>query len=188
MNYYDYIRCNIFVEKIMDNEFVTIAAFDNPLEANILKSKLESEGIECFLPDENIISVNMLYSTAVGNIKVQVQKKHLKNAKEILTRDEGGLRSKTTDSESSIEALTRCPNCNSFHLEEYIIKKKYPWISILFLGFPVIFTSKKWKCGECNTVWSEKIPITVQIVRAVFACIVLVFFAVFIATIIYSFK
>lgn len=57
----------------MDN-FITVASFTYPHEAAVLKGRLESEGIECFLRDELTVQVYNFYSNALGGVKLQVHK------------------------------------------------------------------------------------------------------------------
>ena len=47
----------------------TLKIFENPIDAHLLKTKLESEGIDCYLIDENTVSVMPLYNITVGGIK-----------------------------------------------------------------------------------------------------------------------
>src|SRR5689334_13746716 len=54
--------------------FVTVASFTYPHEAAVLKGRLESEGIECFLRDELTVQVYNFYSNALGGVKLQVHK------------------------------------------------------------------------------------------------------------------
>lgn len=51
-------------------ELITIATFDNAPQAYLVKARLESEGIVCFLTDEHISS--LLPSGPFGGIKLQV--------------------------------------------------------------------------------------------------------------------
>lgn len=53
--------------------FVTLKVFQNSIDAHLLKTQLESEGIECFIFDEQMVTMNMLYSNAVGGIKLKIQ-------------------------------------------------------------------------------------------------------------------
>ena len=53
--------------------FVTIAAYDTPVKASILASRLEAEGIECFLEDAETIAIHGLLAPAIGGVKVQVR-------------------------------------------------------------------------------------------------------------------
>jgi hypothetical protein len=61
-------------------KLVTIKTFTNSFEANITKGRLESEGIKCFLKNEKIINTDLLLSSAIGGIKLQVKEKDVKNA------------------------------------------------------------------------------------------------------------
>ena len=54
--------------------FITVATFTYPHEAAILKGRLESEGIECFLRDELTVQVYNFYSNAIGGVKLQVRR------------------------------------------------------------------------------------------------------------------
>ena len=65
--------------------FVTIRTFDHAMDAHLLKSKLESEGVECFLFDENTVSINPLYGIATGGIKLRVIEEDAERAMAILS-------------------------------------------------------------------------------------------------------
>lgn len=66
------------------NNIITIATYDNPLTANLMKAKLKDAGIESFLANENIIGIQPLYSNAVGGIKLQVLESDATDAMDIL--------------------------------------------------------------------------------------------------------
>ena len=51
---------------------ITVKIFDNAFEAHLLKTKLENEGIPCYLFDENIVGLNPFYNFAVGGIKLKI--------------------------------------------------------------------------------------------------------------------
>ena len=53
-------------------EWVTIAQFNNASDSYVLKSRLEAEGITCFLKDENISNVLPMGSLSFGGVKLQV--------------------------------------------------------------------------------------------------------------------
>jgi hypothetical protein len=66
---------------------VTIARYDTMPEAHIALGRLEAEGIEAWLADENLVQTDWLYSIAVGGIKLQVRSEDAGRASEILTAD-----------------------------------------------------------------------------------------------------
>ena len=75
-------------------ERVTIAQFDDPHRGYILKSKLESEGIKCYLKDENVTNIMPMASLSFGGVKVQVSLQDSFRALEIYYQssdDVGGI-------------------------------------------------------------------------------------------------
>lgn len=66
------------------NDWVTIITFTYPPQAVVLKGRLESEGIECYLKDELTAQVNPFYSNAVGGVKLQVRQEDMDSAITIL--------------------------------------------------------------------------------------------------------
>lgn len=59
---------------------ITIKTYRDVPEANVDKGYLESQGIECYLKNEEIVAANWLYSQAVGGIELQVAEKNVKQA------------------------------------------------------------------------------------------------------------
>ena len=64
--------------------FITIATFSYPSELTVVKSKLESEGITCFVKDELTVQTYGLYSNAIGGIKLQVLQQDAEKALTLL--------------------------------------------------------------------------------------------------------
>ena len=63
-----------------ENEItITLQIFDNFVEANSAKNKLEEHGIESFLEDENVVGLNPL-----GGIQLKIFEKDMEHAQEIL--------------------------------------------------------------------------------------------------------
>ena len=55
-----------------ENKFTKIATFSYSSEAAILKGKLESEGIEVFMFDNNTVDTDPMISNAIGGVKLFV--------------------------------------------------------------------------------------------------------------------
>ncbi len=66
------------------NDFVTIMTFSHSIEITVLRSRLEADGIECFLKDEYTVDAHPFYSNAIGGVKLQVREKDVLKATEIL--------------------------------------------------------------------------------------------------------
>jgi hypothetical protein len=50
----------------------TLASFNQPMDAHLLRARLEGSGIAAYLRDENMITLDWLSANAVGGIKVDV--------------------------------------------------------------------------------------------------------------------
>jgi len=68
-------------------DFVTVATFDFMPDAYIAMGRLLTDGIECHLADEYLVQTDLLYSMAVGGIKLQVSPADVERALGILETD-----------------------------------------------------------------------------------------------------
>jgi predicted RNA-binding Zn-ribbon protein involved in translation (DUF1610 family) len=131
----------------MRNSLIEIANYQFSSEAYLFKGKLESEGIEVFLQNENTINTDPLLSTALGGVKLFVNSEDVLQSKQILDAiPEYSLNDKG-------ELLT-CPNCGSqkIYMTTTIkdIKSFLAFIyGLLTLSMP-LFSKQKYKCESCN--------------------------------------
>ncbi|WP_282629516.1 putative signal transducing protein [Empedobacter sedimenti] len=73
-------------------ELITLKTFESPIEAHILRSKLESENIEAFIFDELSVGINFYLSNAMGGVKVKIRKEDSERALNVLKEiEENGL-------------------------------------------------------------------------------------------------
>lgn len=66
------------------DRLVKLAVFNMPFEADFAKSRLDSAGIESFLFDKEIVTMNNFLANAVAGIKLMVKAEDYEQAKEIL--------------------------------------------------------------------------------------------------------
>lgn len=146
----------------MAERLVTIATFNEPTEAHILKGRLESEGILCFLGDEHIIGAQPFYSAAVGGVKLRVTENDVEEARAILDHIRQGDNQFDYDTielappmQEHAQAVT-CPRCGSDNVSEEKYNKTVFSLSYLLLGFPLPFLSRKFTCYNCGNTWKRK--------------------------------
>lgn len=118
-------------------EFYTVASSTYPADIQILKGKLESEGITVFLRDENTINTDPLISDAIGGVKLQV---YLEDKEEAIALYKE-LKSYVADEEGN---LINCPNCGKPQLEVVYLRA-----NLLYKLFP-FFEPKKYRCDNCK--------------------------------------
>jgi hypothetical protein len=128
---------------------ITIKRFDNAVEAYLLKSRLQNEGIPAFIVDENIVTLMPLYSNLVGGVKLCVSELDVEIATKVLCEiDRAGF---TDESGNRIS----CPRCNStsfYHGFKTIgsVKGIVAYMVFLFFGvYPLHYDSVK-RCKECE--------------------------------------
>lgn len=141
-----------------EEELITVANFSHPTEADPVIAWLESEGIECFLTNEHTVTMNWLWSNAIGGVGVRVKAADVERANEILqvalNPNTIGGRSTPADSEtdqgSDDSSEIRCPQCGSENVYYEKFSRRLVFASWALLGVPLPFFKKKWKCWECE--------------------------------------
>jgi len=73
-----------------EDDLVTIACFGTALEAHLARTKLESQGIESYVADENMISLCPTYDVGLGGVKLKTKKSETGLALKILNDAEKG--------------------------------------------------------------------------------------------------
>lgn len=133
---------------------ITVKTFDNIIDAYILKNRLETDNIECFIQDENTVSIDPLLSNAVGGIKLKVQEKDYAKAFEIIQE----LENKPFEDRDG--NIIVCPNCGSNQLYKDFnsIQDFKSLISALFslvLSIFPVYLNKVFRCKKCDTEFKQ---------------------------------
>jgi rubredoxin len=123
----------------MSKNLVTLGSFEFLADVQIIKGKLESEGIKVTLKDENTVGVEPFASNAIGGIKLQVHTADKEQAQAIYNE----LRKYAVDENGD---LIRCPNCSVQKSEVY-----YKRDTVLYKLFP-FFEPKKYRCTNCEFI------------------------------------
>lgn len=90
----------------MEEEFITVTRYQYSAEAQIIKGRLEAEGIPVYLSDVHTIDTDPLVSNAVGGVKLKVRKSDCELALQVL---DSISKYSVDDAGEDIS----CPNCNS---------------------------------------------------------------------------
>lgn len=136
--------------------FVLIASFNDYIEANIILGRLQSEGINCWLKDENSATITPFLSNAIGGIKIMVLNEQAERAKAILAEIDGERKKKLS-----------CPSCGSHNIE-FVTTPRKPgnWFSVLFglLGASYAMPVEKvYHCFNCGKEFETPIESDVSV-------------------------
>ena len=124
---------------------VVFQKFDNAIEANIAKSKLDAYGIPCFLTNENMANLYPGASNLMNfNVRLHLFGHDAEQARQIM--DENNLR-------LNDDKLTRCPQCRSTQIERDFPRKLSQTIasSLRLIFFGIFYPGNKvYRCTECE--------------------------------------
>jgi hypothetical protein len=125
----------------MNGAYTILAVFDYSTEANLVKSKLDSEDIRTMLMDEKTVDSDPLISQAIGGVKLQVHNDDLVKAVKIYNE----IRTYRKDEN---DKDIHCINCNSTRILAAPARRK----NIFYMLFP-FFEKTKHICNNCKTVF-----------------------------------
>lgn len=137
----------------MSDTFKTIARFQYSSEAQIIKGRLEAEGIQVFLSDNLTIDTDPLVSNAIGGVKLKVLATQAMKAQYILS----AIQKYSVDDQGN---TINCPSCKSEKIELFSTIKDFKSFFAFFFGFLFgtlpLHAKHKYKCEDCNTEFDLK--------------------------------
>jgi hypothetical protein len=93
----------------MDHNWITVASFADPVEANLTKNWLEEEGVSGFLEGEAMVGMAWFLTNAVGGIKLQVPERDAPRARDLLSQGLPEQRQAVRDAPAAEEADDAAP-------------------------------------------------------------------------------
>lgn len=129
-------------------KLITLRFFDRVIDAHLLKSKLESEGIPSFIFNEHISTLLPRYEDS-NRVQLKVREEHLKEAQAIL------LELEYNSSSHRNSEMIPCPRCHSGNTKTYVVDY-YGFIGFLrYLMHMTMALSPtrqltKRECGNCG--------------------------------------
>jgi hypothetical protein len=128
------------------DDIIVFQRFDNVIEANIAKSKLDAYGVPCFLTEENMASLypgasNMMNS----NVRLHIFSHDTERVVQIMSENVLTI---------SDDTILVCPKCRSKNIERDFPKNLTLtfWSSLRYLFFGIFSPDKKvYRCRDCET-------------------------------------
>ena len=129
----------------------TIASFREAYAAHIAKARLEAEGIPAFVTDEHMVSVQPLYSDAIGGVKLRVPSEYAERARSIVNEDRSGdLRGVARRRRGRLR-VRRCPECGSRFVTRTTVCRRPR--AQKRASYPVMVWVTCDACEECGASW-----------------------------------
>ena len=127
------------------DDIIVLQRFDNVIEANIAKSKLDAYGVPCFLTEENMANLypgasNMMNS----NVRLHIFRHDVERARQVISENALAVND---------DSVIQCPKCGSKNIERDFPKKLTESFlsSLRYLFFGIFFPDKKvYCCRDCE--------------------------------------
>lgn len=132
----------------MSDTFKTISIYQYSSEAQIVKGRLEADGIQVFLMDDITIDTDPLVSNAIGGVKMKVYSNQYHEAKTILN----SISHYSLDNEGN---SIMCPNCKGYHVQLFNTIKDFKSLVSFLIGFLFgslpLYSKYNYRCEDCKT-------------------------------------
>jgi len=136
------------------DKIVTFESYYDPMLAHIVRTRLEANGIPCFIADESALAAHPIYNTAAGGVKLKVFERDVERCREILAT-EGDLHEQDhheVDDENNTYVV--CPFCGSTNISHIEPEKKAgQWSEVLDSIVNIVnpfHAPKNWHCNNCK--------------------------------------
>ena len=134
-----------------DDHIVTFEAYYDPMYAEIIRTKLQANGITCYIADSHMIWIRPYLNQALGGVKIKMFESDVERSKQLISQ----TLSLESDEDilSGTDAIT-CPYCGSSDIRYgSATQNRYPWhaivIALLLMNYP-FYANKAWHCFNCG--------------------------------------
>jgi hypothetical protein len=131
---------------------ITVARYIDPLQAHIVKGRLEAEGIVTSIAYEHHVWVNWFISNALGFVRLQVPTAAAEDALELLQRIANNEYALLLEEQFGAEALI-CPKCQGSDTVRYRFSERLALLVLGLLHAPLPFETGRYICNHCGFSW-----------------------------------
>jgi hypothetical protein len=136
--------------EVQPRHLVALRQFRDLPEALLAKGFLESAGVESFLIDETTIRMDWLWSNLLGGVKLCVNQEDAETGAQILSQE---IPENFSFEGAGDFEQPRCPQCQSLDIFFEDSNKRVAYAGMLFVGFPIQVSRRRWKCQSCGYIW-----------------------------------
>lgn len=124
-------------------KYVLVWIFDNYVPAHIAMGRLQEEGFDCWLKDENTVTIDPILTNAVGGIKLMVEESKAKEAWTLLN-----------ELDKNHKARFVCSKCGSDNIQLVSTPRKLlNWLSAVatfFISNYALAVEQVYHCYNCG--------------------------------------
>ncbi len=133
-------------------DLITIARYRDLSEAIVVRTMLESAGIDVFLRDENLVRLDWQMSNLIGGIRLEVEAKDEARAAELLRQSIPAV-IPFDDEDDFLQP--RCPQCTSIDITYQGSSRGAALASLTVFAVPLPLGRESWICNSCGARWED---------------------------------
>jgi hypothetical protein len=126
-------------------DLVTVQAFSTGLDAHVACAVLQSAGLDASLRDEHVVSMQWLFSNAVGGVKLQVPADQVDLARDMLFRPASADEAAGATAEND-----PCPRCGGTRDTSVLWGRQPAVLTWLLMGVPLFPIRRRRMCAGCG--------------------------------------
>jgi len=132
------------------DKIITFESYYDPMLAHIVRTRLEANGIPCFIADENMVGANPIFNQAVGGVKLKIFERDLEKCREILA-SEGDLHERDHfEIDNETHTYVVCPFCGSTNVGNIAEDDGNEFMSSFMNLVNPFYSQKNWHCFNCQ--------------------------------------
>jgi len=135
----------------MSDDLVTLWRYRDLPEALIAHAKLDSEGFDCVLVDDNFVRLNWFWSNVIGGVRLMVRDDDIESALAVLGEEIPA--EFTADDVGEDYQQPACPNCASRDVDFETSYRGVALAALWLWSVPLPIPKKRWHCEDCGHEW-----------------------------------
>jgi hypothetical protein len=131
------------------HDWVRADSFTDILHANIVRGRLEAEGIPAIIANEHTITADWTYSLALGGVRIMVPPQCLREARDIIRQIDSG---EFADEDQGCELASDnvCSVCQMPLTRKHAFSWKLSLLVSSLFTLPIPFSKNQYQCSNCK--------------------------------------
>lgn len=131
------------------HDWVVIDGFIDVIQADIVRGRLEAEGIPAILGNRHLVAADWMYAQALGGVRILVPREFVSEARAVIADIDSG---KFLDVDEKLRQEAACADCGTKLVRKTSSSWKFALFSLhLLLPIPLPFRKNVFYCPQCDS-------------------------------------
>ncbi len=137
------------MSELHSHDWVVIDGFIDVIQADIVRGRLEVEGIPAILGNRHLVAADWMYAQALGGVRILVPREFVSEARAIIADIDSG---QFLDADETLRQEGACADCGAKLSRKSSSSWKFALFSLhLLLPIPLPFRKNVFYCQQCDS-------------------------------------